>query len=67
MTFESLGLPEPLVRAVADAGYAEPTAVQTAAIPPALAGTDLEVQAVDREDVAFAVEAILAEHRAMQE
>ena len=37
MTFESLGLPEPLSRAVADAGYATPTPVQAAAIPPALA------------------------------
>ena len=45
MTFESLGLPEPLLRAVADAGYAEPTTVQAAAIPPALAGTDLMVAA----------------------
>jgi superfamily II DNA/RNA helicase len=43
MTFDSLGLPEPLVRAVADAGYAAPTDVQSAAIPPALAGTDLMV------------------------
>jgi superfamily II DNA/RNA helicase len=45
MTFESLGLPEPLLRAVADAGYAAPTAVQSAAIPPALAGADLMVAA----------------------
>jgi superfamily II DNA/RNA helicase len=45
MTFESLGLPEPLLRAVADAGYAEPTTVQAAAIPPAMAGTDLMVAA----------------------
>jgi superfamily II DNA/RNA helicase len=45
MTFESLGLPEPLARAVADAGYAAPTPVQAAAIPPALAGTDLMVAA----------------------
>ena len=45
MTFDSLGLPEPLVRAVADAGYAAPTDVQSAAIPPALAGTDLMVAA----------------------
>ena len=45
MTFESLGLPEPLLRAVADAGYDAPTDVQTAAIPPALAGTDLMVAA----------------------
>jgi superfamily II DNA/RNA helicase len=43
MTFDSLGLPEPLSRAVADAGYAAPTPVQAAAIPPALAGTDLMV------------------------
>jgi superfamily II DNA/RNA helicase len=45
MTFESLGLPEALTRAVADAGYDEPTSVQSAAIPPALAGTDLMVAA----------------------
>ncbi|HEY3635371.1 MAG TPA: DEAD/DEAH box helicase [Caldimonas sp.] len=45
MTFESLGLPEPLVRAVADAGYGAPTGVQSAAIPPALAGSDLMVAA----------------------
>ncbi|MEO7116338.1 MAG: DEAD/DEAH box helicase [Caldimonas sp.] len=45
MSFESLGLPEPLVRAVTDAGYATATTVQTAAIPPALAGTDLMVAA----------------------
>ncbi|MBV9892470.1 MAG: DEAD/DEAH box helicase [Rhizobacter sp.] len=45
MTFTSLGLAEPLARAVADAGYAAPTAVQAAAIPPALAGTDLMVAA----------------------
>src|SRR5436190_23301843 len=44
-TFESLGLPEQLLRAVADAGYAAPTDVQAAAIPPALAGTDLMVAA----------------------
>ena len=45
MTFESLGLPEPLVRAVADAGYAAPTDVQAAAIPPAIEGADLMVAA----------------------
>ncbi len=44
-TFESLGLPEPLLRAVADAGYAAPTDVQAAAIPPATAGADLMVAA----------------------
>ncbi len=45
MTFESLGLPEPLTRALADLGYDAPTAVQSAAIPPALAGQDLMVAA----------------------
>ncbi|MEO6895506.1 MAG: DEAD/DEAH box helicase [Caldimonas sp.] len=45
MSFETLGLPEPLVRAVTDAGYATATTVQAAAIPPALAGTDLMVAA----------------------
>ena len=44
-TFESLGLSEPLLRAVADAGYAAPTDVQAAAIPPAMAGADLMVAA----------------------
>jgi superfamily II DNA/RNA helicase len=43
MSFESLGLPEPLTRALADAGYAEATTVQSAAIPPALQGADLMV------------------------
>ena len=45
MSFDSLGMPEPLARAVADAGYAAPTAVQAAAIPPALSGADLMVAA----------------------
>ena len=45
MTFESLGLPEPVTRALADAGYDAPTTVQAAAIPPAIAGADLMVAA----------------------
>jgi superfamily II DNA/RNA helicase len=45
MSFESLGLPEALSRSVADAGYTEATTVQTAAIPPAMRGTDLRVSA----------------------
>ncbi|MEO6362360.1 MAG: DEAD/DEAH box helicase, partial [Caldimonas sp.] len=44
-TFESLGLPEPVLRAIADAGYAMPTDVQSAAIPPAMQGADLMVAA----------------------
>ena len=43
MTFETLGLHEALTRAVTDAGYANATAVQAAAIPPALHGADLMV------------------------
>jgi superfamily II DNA/RNA helicase len=43
MSFDSLGLPEALTRAVADAGYATPTEVQLQAIPPALQARDLRV------------------------
>jgi superfamily II DNA/RNA helicase len=43
MSFESLGLPAALARAVADSGYTQPTDVQTRAIPPAMAGSDLRV------------------------
>ena len=41
MSFSSLGLSEPLVRAVADAGYTQPTPIQLEAIPAVLAGGDL--------------------------
>ncbi|MDQ3265676.1 MAG: DEAD/DEAH box helicase [Myxococcota bacterium] len=41
MTFLSLGLSEPLTRAVADLGYDEPTPVQRAAIPAVLRGQDV--------------------------
>jgi superfamily II DNA/RNA helicase len=43
MSFEPLGLQETLARALAAAGYTEPTTVQAEAIPPALAGKDLMV------------------------
>ncbi|NHK97435.1 DEAD/DEAH box helicase [Rubrivivax benzoatilyticus] len=43
MSFDTLGLPEALARAVADAGYTTPTEVQSRAIPPALGGADLMV------------------------
>ncbi|WP_236102381.1 DEAD/DEAH box helicase [Methylotetracoccus oryzae] len=39
--FASLGLVEPLLRAVSDAGYTQPTPVQLKAIPLVLAGGDL--------------------------
>ena len=41
MPFAALGLAPELVRAVADEGYAQPTPIQTEAIPLALAGRDL--------------------------
>ena len=38
MTFEDLGLLPELLKAVADAGYSEPTPIQAQAIPVVLAG-----------------------------
>lgn len=40
-TFSELGLPEPLLQAVSDLGYEAPSAIQAAAIPPAMEGRDL--------------------------
>lgn len=45
MPFASLGLAPALARAAADHGYAAPTPIQQAAIPPLLAGRDLRGQA----------------------
>ena len=39
--FEQLSLSNPLLRAITDAGYTEPTAIQQKAIPDALAGRDI--------------------------
>ncbi len=41
MTFDELGLAEPLLRAVRDQGYTTPTPIQAKAIPAVLAGGDL--------------------------
>jgi ATP-dependent RNA helicase RhlE len=41
MTFESLGLAAPLLKAIADAGYTTPTPIQQQAIPAVLLGGDL--------------------------
>ena len=43
MTFESLGLNAQIIKALADAGYTQPTPVQQQAIPAAIAGRDLLV------------------------
>ncbi|MBN8443418.1 MAG: DEAD/DEAH box helicase, partial [Thauera sp.] len=40
-TFASLGLADPLLRAIAEAGYTQPTPIQAQAIPQVLAGGDL--------------------------
>lgn len=41
MTFEKLGLSEPVMRGVRAAGYTVPTEIQALAIPPALSGGDV--------------------------
>ena len=41
ITFASLGLAEPLLRAVTDAGYTHPTPIQAQAIPRVMSGGDL--------------------------
>lgn len=41
MPFRNLGLDPKILQAVQEAGYTEPTPIQTAAIPPILAGSDL--------------------------
>ena len=41
MTFTTLGLSEPLLRAVTATGYTQPTPIQTKAIPTILAGKDI--------------------------
>jgi len=43
MTFETLGLHTSILKALIDAGYTEPTPVQSQAIPAALEGRDLLV------------------------
>jgi superfamily II DNA/RNA helicase len=43
MTFEALGLHTSILKALTEAGYTEPTAVQAQSIPAALAGRDLMV------------------------
>lgn len=44
-TFATLGLPEPIVRAVADAGYTAPTPIQAGTVPALLDGHDVIGQA----------------------
>jgi len=41
MSFSTLGLPQPILKAVTDLGYDKPTEIQKKAIPVVLSGTDL--------------------------
>jgi ATP-dependent RNA helicase RhlE len=41
MSFRALGLHDRILRAIQEAGYTEPTPIQSAAIPPIIAGHDL--------------------------
>ncbi len=41
MSFDSLGLSAPILKAVADKGYTEPSPIQAQAIPPVLEGRDV--------------------------
>jgi ATP-dependent RNA helicase RhlE len=41
MSFDSLGLAEPILRAVRETGYTTPTPIQSKAIPPVLEGRDV--------------------------
>jgi superfamily II DNA/RNA helicase len=45
MTFAELNLSAPLLKAIADCGFSEPTPIQARAIPEALAGRDLMASA----------------------
>ena len=57
MPFSALNLTPALVRAIADLGFAAPTPVQLAAIPPALQGADVQgsAQTGSGKTVAFAL------------
>ncbi|MCW9024536.1 MAG: DEAD/DEAH box helicase [Gammaproteobacteria bacterium] len=44
-SFQSLGLAEPILRAIVEVGYEQPSPIQAASIPPLLAGNDILGQA----------------------
>ena len=47
MKFQDLRLSEPLLRAIGEKGYTDPTPIQQQAIPPALEGRDLQLLAAE--------------------
>jgi len=57
ITFADLGLSDPILRAVAEAGYEAPTPIQARTIPPLLAGRDLigQAQTGTGKTAAFAI------------
>ena len=68
MTFTSLGLAPALLNAITETGYSTPTAIQSAAIPPALRGADVlgQAQTGSGKTAAFALpllNALLASER----
>ena len=62
MTFQELGLNEPILRALADQGYEQPSPIQAKAIPPALPGRDVLgcAQTGTGKTAAFAIPALEA-------
>jgi ATP-dependent RNA helicase DeaD len=58
--FADLGLPEPLLRALADVGYESPSPIQAATIPPLLTGRDVlgQAQTGTGKTAAFALPAM---------
>ena len=59
-TFADLGLPDALLRALADVGYESPSPIQAATIPPLLAGRDVlgQAQTGTGKTAAFALPAM---------
>src|SRR6185369_7434862 len=56
-TFESLGVSEPILKALTEIGYEAPTPIQEKTIPPMLAGRDLigQAQTGTGKTAAFAI------------
>lgn len=57
MTFDQLGLSEPILRAVREEGYDHPSPIQVQAIPPAISGRDMlgSAQTGTGKTAAFAI------------
>jgi ATP-dependent RNA helicase RhlE len=62
MSFKSMNLPEPILKALDDSGYETPTDIQARAIPPALEGRDIIGRAATGtgKTAAFAIPILIA-------